>query len=412
MATSYELKCSPHKFPCVYTGVAYGRNTVWTRRTFAHSEAVEKYRKSRTLGQSYSPIAKSMNILVDEGDNSSVYSEWDPRFCPLAAGVLSGLFHFPVGEGDVVYVLGATCSTISHLADLVGPAGQIRAVVNNALSYSSELVNLKSMHANVWVHESEGSLGELEVVSENEKLFRVKVGILKASYSKGSKCVFEKLGRDVGIRKRSLSSIFSFLGTFPSSPALTSIIAIYPAEITSLPTASLDSYEQYLMRILQPLCTVPKSTEPSQGNLWITLSVPLTFLPTPSSDDGSDTDLICERLFDVIGSCVNRLGSFRPKEQLRLDPKYFPNTILLLSRCRKGISKAPIIAVDNTQLIEQVLASLLGSSGTGQGALPSASPEDAFGAPPGFPVRALPLDPQLSFELRQAAAESRFARGI
>lgn len=401
-ATVMELKSSAHKFAGVYTGSAHGRNTLWTRHCSSHADAGLIFDRSRTLTPS--PMnANAMNLLIDEGSNCAVYREWDPRYCPLAAGVLSGLFHFPVGAGDIVFVLGASCSTLSHLADLVGSMGQIRAVMNESESHSFELRALKAMHANIWIKESRGALGEFDAVTEKEGLYRVKSELLKACDASGAASVFAKLSSDIEVRRRTLSKIFSFLGTFPVSPGLTSIIALYPTGIPPVTASSLGAYEQYLMRILQPLCTVPKPNGFSSGNLWITLSVPFTFLAPPTSDDGSDTDIICEHLFDVVGSCVNRLGSFRPKEQLRLDSQFFQNTVLLLSRCRKGAPKAIISADSNTRIIEQVLASLFPSEG------PEISIDHALGAPPGFPTRVVPVDPQLAFDLQQAA-QSRAPR--
>jgi hypothetical protein len=396
-----QLKCSTHKFPGIYSGSVNGKDTVWTKRNFTNLEDAVKFSRSGESISEPSQRIKPANLIVDDVSGASVFSEWDPNGCALSAGVLSGLFHFPVDVGDVVLVLGATCSTISHLADVVGPTGQIRAVISSPLEHESAIAALLSTHSNVWVHESSHILGEFDQAVEDAALFRVKAEILKASSFEGSACVFSKLGVDADVEKRVLSSIFSYLGTFPSSPSLTSVIALYPYRMTPVTPASLGEYEQYLMHVLQPLCSdSPKSKLTVSANLWITLSVPLSFLASfHSSDDASDTDLICERLFDVVGSCVNRLGSFRPKEQLRLDPKYFSDTMLLLSRCRKVSLPKPVISPDtSTRMIEEVLASLL--SGAGQ-------------APPGFPSQTSPsVDPQLAYDLNQAALSRLVSRGV
>lgn len=57
------------------------------------------------------------------------YRLWDPYRSKLAAAILRGLKHVPIGEGVRVLYLGAASgTTASHVSDLVGASGRVYCV--------------------------------------------------------------------------------------------------------------------------------------------------------------------------------------------------------------------------------------------------------------------------------------------
>jgi fibrillarin-like pre-rRNA processing protein len=64
-------------------------------------------------------------IKLDEKE----FREWDPTRSKLAAAILNGLTQMPIKPGSKVLYLGAsTGTTVSHVADIVGPNGIVYAL--------------------------------------------------------------------------------------------------------------------------------------------------------------------------------------------------------------------------------------------------------------------------------------------
>lgn len=83
--------------------------------------------KNLTPGEN---VYKEKLVSVDGTDGTKVeYRVWNPFRSKLAAGVLGGLDELFMGPGKKVLYLGAASGTsVSHVADIVGPEGVVYAV--------------------------------------------------------------------------------------------------------------------------------------------------------------------------------------------------------------------------------------------------------------------------------------------
>ncbi|EEB99613.1 hypothetical protein MPER_00676 [Moniliophthora perniciosa FA553] len=90
-------------------------------------------------------------ISVDGGvDGTKVeYRVWNPFRSKLAAGVLGGLDDIFIAPGKRVLYLGAASGTsVSHVADIVGPEGIVYAVEFSPRS-GRDLINMAKKRTNV-----------------------------------------------------------------------------------------------------------------------------------------------------------------------------------------------------------------------------------------------------------------------
>lgn len=80
---------------------------------------------------------------------STEYRVWNPFRSKLAAGILGGLESIYMGPGSKVLYLGAASGTsVSHVADIVGPTGVVYAVEFSHRS-GRDLVNMATHRTNV-----------------------------------------------------------------------------------------------------------------------------------------------------------------------------------------------------------------------------------------------------------------------
>jgi rRNA 2'-O-methyltransferase fibrillarin len=86
----------------------------------------------------------------DETTPSSVeYRVWNPFRSKLAAGILGGVDNIYMGPGSKVLYLGAASGTsVSHVADIVGPEGTVFAVEFSHRS-GRDLINMATHRTNV-----------------------------------------------------------------------------------------------------------------------------------------------------------------------------------------------------------------------------------------------------------------------
>jgi rRNA 2'-O-methyltransferase fibrillarin len=86
-----------------------------------------------------------------EGENSlkTEYRVWNPFRSKLAAGILGGLDNIYIAPGKKVLYLGASSGTsVSHVADIVGPTGCVYAVEFSHRS-GRDLINMAKKRTNV-----------------------------------------------------------------------------------------------------------------------------------------------------------------------------------------------------------------------------------------------------------------------
>ena len=84
----------------------------------------------------------------DAGDKTE-YRVWNPFRSKLAAAIVGGIENIYMGPGSKVLYLGAASgTTVSHVADLVGPEGAVYAVEFSKRS-GRDLVNMAKKRTNV-----------------------------------------------------------------------------------------------------------------------------------------------------------------------------------------------------------------------------------------------------------------------
>lgn len=89
---------------------------------------------------------------VSNGEPTAIKTEyrvWNPFRSKLAAGILGGLEDIHMGPGKKVLYLGAASGTsVSHVADIVGPTGTVFAVEFSHRS-GRDLINMATHRTNV-----------------------------------------------------------------------------------------------------------------------------------------------------------------------------------------------------------------------------------------------------------------------
>jgi rRNA 2'-O-methyltransferase fibrillarin len=89
-------------------------------------------------------------ISVDAQDGTKVeYRVWNPFRSKLGAGIVGGIDKIHIAPGKKVLYLGASAgTTVSHVADVVGPEGMVYAVEFSHRS-GRDLINMAKKRTNV-----------------------------------------------------------------------------------------------------------------------------------------------------------------------------------------------------------------------------------------------------------------------
>lgn len=93
----------------------------------------------------------SIDTVTEDGvpGAKTEYRVWNPFRSKLAAGILGGLDHIHIKPGGKVLYLGAASGTsVSHVADVVGPTGVVYAVEFSHRS-GRDLINMAKKRTNV-----------------------------------------------------------------------------------------------------------------------------------------------------------------------------------------------------------------------------------------------------------------------
>ncbi|KAI0672766.1 Fibrillarin-domain-containing protein [Trametes maxima] len=123
----------PHRHPGVF--IAEGKEALLVTKNLVPGEAV--YGEKR--------------ISIDGGvEGTKVeYRVWNPFRSKLAAGILGGLDEIYIAPGKKVLYLGAASGTsVSHVADIVGPEGVVYAV-EFSLRSGRDLISMAKKRTNV-----------------------------------------------------------------------------------------------------------------------------------------------------------------------------------------------------------------------------------------------------------------------
>lgn len=89
-------------------------------------------------------------ISVENEDGTKVeYRVWNPFRSKIAAAILGGVDHIHIAPGKkVLYLGGSSGTTVSHVADIVGPEGVVYAVEFSHRS-GRDLINVAKKRTNV-----------------------------------------------------------------------------------------------------------------------------------------------------------------------------------------------------------------------------------------------------------------------
>lgn len=88
-------------------------------------------------------------IAVQDGENKVEYRAWNPFRSKLAAAILGGIDNIHMEPGSKVLYLGAASgTTVSHVADIVGPEGLVYAVEFSHRS-GRDLINVAKKRTNI-----------------------------------------------------------------------------------------------------------------------------------------------------------------------------------------------------------------------------------------------------------------------
>lgn len=130
----------PHRHAGVF--VARGKEDLLVTKNLTPGESV--------YGEKRISIGASANANGDDATPSSVeYRVWNPFRSKLAAGILGGVDNIYMGPGSKVLYLGAASGTsVSHVADIVGPEGTVFAVEFSHRS-GRDLINMATHRTNV-----------------------------------------------------------------------------------------------------------------------------------------------------------------------------------------------------------------------------------------------------------------------
>ncbi len=252
--------------------------------------------------------------------------------CPLAAGILSGtkriqlplliplgLYRLPAAAGDNVCVIDGVADTLYHLADIVGPSGNVCAWRSRPSGPPIRFGGLANWYDNIRVIDS-----AIESIFYDPAHRRTTaMQLLRATYRPGL------FGLVRSCREVVLKTILSFMGGCQPTDTFHTLLVFYPSDLPAVDEHTIGDYEQHLIRTLQPVCRLAHSTNTSA--YWLSLVVKLGEL----SDTEHESDIICDRVFDILADFARPYGTIRPKEQLRIDPKFMPATVMLTARYRK-----------------------------------------------------------------------------
>lgn len=86
---------------------------------------------------------------IQQGEDKTEYRVWNPFRSKIASAVVSGVRNIYMEPGSkVLYLGGASGTTVSHVSDLVGPTGAVYAVEFSKRS-GRDLVNMAKKRTNV-----------------------------------------------------------------------------------------------------------------------------------------------------------------------------------------------------------------------------------------------------------------------
>jgi rRNA 2'-O-methyltransferase fibrillarin len=127
----------PHRHAGVFVG--RGKEDLLLTKNLTPGESVYGEKRISVAGQE----------SADGPATSVEYRVWNPFRSKLAAGILGGVDDIYIKPGSKVLYLGAASGTsVSHVADIVGPEGNVYAVEFSHRS-GRDLINMATRRPNV-----------------------------------------------------------------------------------------------------------------------------------------------------------------------------------------------------------------------------------------------------------------------
>ncbi|KAH9827405.1 rRNA 2'-O-methyltransferase fibrillarin [Teratosphaeria destructans] len=136
----------PHRHAGVF--VARGKEDLLVTKNLTPGEAV--YGEKRISVDTPAPVSGDAQTNGDTPvATKTEYRVWNPFRSKLAAGILGGLENIHMRPGSKVLYLGSASGTsVSHVADIVGPTGTVFAVEFSHRS-GRDLINMATHRTNV-----------------------------------------------------------------------------------------------------------------------------------------------------------------------------------------------------------------------------------------------------------------------
>merc|ERR1711964_898047 len=124
----------PHRFEGVF--VSKGKDDSLVTRNMVPGESV--YGEKRLVAEP-----------TEEGADKIEYRVWNPFRSKLGAGIVGGIGNMPIKPGaKVLYLGGASGTTVSHVSDMIGPEGVVYAVEFSHRS-GRDLTNMAKKRPNI-----------------------------------------------------------------------------------------------------------------------------------------------------------------------------------------------------------------------------------------------------------------------
>ncbi|KAI4124748.1 MAG: hypothetical protein LQ338_004644 [Usnochroma carphineum] len=145
LAVGKGVREEPHRHPGVF--IARGKEDMLVTKNLTPGESV--YGEKRIAVESASPALTNGDTSAPATTTKTEYRVWNPFRSKLAAGILGGLDEIFIRPGSKVLYLGAASGTsVSHVADIVGPTGTVFAVEFSHRS-GRDLINMATHRTNV-----------------------------------------------------------------------------------------------------------------------------------------------------------------------------------------------------------------------------------------------------------------------
>ncbi|KAI9015103.1 Fibrillarin-domain-containing protein [Gaertneriomyces semiglobifer] len=140
-----KVVIEPHRHEGIF--LARGKDDMLVTKNLVPGESV--YGEKRVSVDVSGPCRVPKSPYQNADGTKTEYRVWNPFRSKLAAGVLGGVDHIYIGPGKKVLYLGAASGTsVSHVADIVGPTGLVYAVEFSHRP-GRDLINMAKKRTNV-----------------------------------------------------------------------------------------------------------------------------------------------------------------------------------------------------------------------------------------------------------------------